>query len=201
MNDLSFDEMSIVERLSSLPRLAWLLFALACAERLIPNYRAFQQRTRWGSVQALEDGVRLAWTRVRGAQITPRDVAQAQARVVAAEPETEDFEGPDVSPALDAAAAVGLVLEILEGASVETAGQAASLAVDTVDMYVDGSLGLEPSDPLREKKIRQHPLMQQELQRQAGDLELIERWSRGDLDLEELEQRLATGAGSLELVS
>lgn len=91
-----------------------------------------------------------------------------------AEPETEDFDSIFVSPALDAAVATGACLRLVSNGPRSNLIEVASLARDSVDMYVQEILSLDPTDENLEDRILEHPLMQRELVSQAECLAELE---------------------------
>ena len=201
--ELIFDEARLRRRLEALPPFAVLAFALSCAERLLPNYEAFVRQAGWGDPAVLRAALDAAWEALAGRPAAD-DLRSLARRCEAVTPDSEDFETPLVSAALDAGVAATLVLDLVATANPATAAQVASLAHDSVDMHIQESLDLHPDDPRREAKIFAHPLMQRELARQSADLDRLEgvvpgptaakhllaRWrspERGSLDL-------ATGA-------
>ncbi len=166
----AFDERALSRQLARLDRAGRLAFALSIAERLYPNYLAFRREHSWGDPQALRKALDQGWEALRGRVVDDQVVEELKDEVVAAEPDTEDFDSLYVSPALDAAATAGLVLDLLADDDASHAVTIASLAGDTVDMYVQEIEQLEPGDPDLEAKILAHPLMQKELASQQQAL-------------------------------
>lgn len=189
MSEMTFDDHALMRALMQLSPIAQLVFAISCAERMLPNYLVFYEKHDWGDPNSLKAGLDLAWDYLQRGDVDMVRVEQSRKRVESAEPETEDFNSIYVSPALDAAGAVGLILELVEQGSVEKCVEVATLARDTVDMYVQELEDLDPSDSGLEDEIRQHPLMQQELAQQARALESVRAWMEGRMDLAEIEQR------------
>lgn len=165
-----FDPNGLRELLQGLSPQQRLVFGLLCSERLYPNYVAFAREQSWGEPETLRAALDLAWDAVIDQAPSPELVRQLRTKVEAAEPDTEDFGTILASSALDAAATAGLVLKLLEGDDPDLAVEIASMARDTVDMYVQVIDHLDPSDPALESKILVHRLMQAELRRQRDDL-------------------------------
>jgi uncharacterized protein YjaG (DUF416 family) len=173
---------SVQAAIEGLPPQGRLAFLLSCAERLFPNYVAFFNRHGWGDPTALREALDLGWKALSGSQIGEREIQEGLHRCEAATPDTEEFGSPLGSAALDAAVSCALVLELLLQNRPEKVLEGASLARDSVDMYVQDSEGMDADDPLREQRIIGHPLMQEELARQKRDLALLQQtdWSRND---------------------
>ena len=167
-----------------------LVFALACTERLVPNYAAFANEEGWGDVATLRAALDVAWDAALGSP-PPVDVLHdLQARVTAAEPETTEHATILVSAALDAAAATGLVLCMVAHDDAEITVEVATLGRDTVDMYVQVLAGLAPSDPDLEEKIRGHELMKRELRRQSDDVAALRAAGHDASEVRRLAEKL-----------
>lgn len=128
-----------------------LAFGLACSERLYPNYTVFAREQGWGEPETLRAALDLAWDAVLGQPASSEIVREIKKRVEDAEPDTEDFGTILVSSALDAATTAGLVLKLLEVDDIDVAVEIASLARDTVDMYVQAAENIDPSDTALEE--------------------------------------------------
>lgn len=169
-----FDPDIVRDRISHLPKEAHLAFLLSLAERLLLNYVAFSREERWGDAQALRAAVDLGWTALKGADMDEATITRALTSCEAVTPDTENFKSQFASAALDAAVTAALVLEFIKHSDSEKVIEAASLAHDTVDMFVQEREDWDPQDPDLERKILSHPLMQRELRRQREDLDFLE---------------------------
>lgn len=176
---LTFDKSDLTAAVSKLPGEARLAFALSCAERLLPNYVAFSRQHRWGNAASLRAALDSGWDALAGKPPSEAHRAKLILDVQAAQPNTEDFDTILVSSALDAASTAELALEQLHDGGVEHAVEIGTLCVDTVDMFVQELEQFDAADPELEKKIRQHPLMQRELERQASDLRRLRAFRPG----------------------
>jgi uncharacterized protein YjaG (DUF416 family) len=158
-------------RLRALSHRQLVAFGLLCAERLIPNYQPFVDEHGWGSAESLRKGLDLAWDWLETG--TSKDVAGIRTECEAQAPDTEDFDSMHVSSALDAANAAASVLDLVEEPDSGVAGEIASLATDSIDMYVRHREAMEPNTPRLEDEIANHPLMRLEVQRQRRDLDVV----------------------------
>lgn len=179
---LTFDPDALKRSVATLPAGAALALGLSAAERLLPNYVAFQNQERWGDVSVLRRCLDCGWRALAGEHVPEGEADTLRRRIQAEAPDTEDFETILVSSALDAACAAELVLDLLKPAETEGAFAILSLCRDTVDMYVQEQLALDPADPQLEEKIRLHPLMQRELRRQADDLARLAAYGQAMID-------------------
>jgi uncharacterized protein YjaG (DUF416 family) len=103
-------------------------YAIACAERLLPLYQWFQHLQSWGETGALERGIELAWRWVKGGEGLDAEISDAIRSCEVVTPDTEDFDSPLASRALDAASAVAQALETCISPLPETAADAGEIA-------------------------------------------------------------------------
>lgn len=174
MTSYTFDETQLASRLERLNHRQQVAFALSCAERMHPNYGVFQREHQWGDATVLREGIDIGWRWLEGEPVTADTLSKIGAACEQQAPDTEDFQSRTVSPALDAAMAVAAVMALIESQDVEKAVEIASLSRDTVDMFVQELEKMPANAPDLEDQIRQHPLMQAELERQSNDLASIE---------------------------
>lgn len=195
MTGLSFDEAALAAWGSRLAPAARLAFAVACAERLLPNYGAFHRQFGWGRPKILRKALDAVWAAITdGTNPTDAELDELEQEVVDCEPETEDFDTILVSSALDAACAAGHVLAILRTNDVDDMVAVASLARDSVDMYVQEAESMPVQAPDLEERIRLHPLMQSELHYQAGLLSELESASLNYSSFKRKHRAPATGS-------
>lgn len=176
----AFDPEILLRSLNGLVPESRIAYALSCTERLFPNYLVFAHHHSWGDSEAIREALDLAWQVLTSGMRDLPTTHHLRNRVQQAEPDTNMFDSIYVSPALDAAASAGLTLELMIDDDARHVVDIASLARDTVDMYIQEHEGMAPNDPLLERRILEHPLMQQELQRQAHDLVVLSNmvWSQ-----------------------
>jgi len=189
----TFDEDRLRQSLSRLDPWKRVAFMALCCERMVPNYDRFTADSGFGDSQVLRHGIDAAWSWLESNRV-PDDLGTVRARVEQQAPDTETFSSPFTSAALDAANVVASVLDAVSQPEGADAVEVASLARDTVDLYVQEIENLDPNDRGLEEAIRRHPLMQAELRRQREDLAYLERWSgaRGDA----VRQLRARGGGA-----
>lgn len=178
-----FDRKSLAQALGTLSTQGKLAFALSCAERLLPNYVAFQRESGWGDAGALRAALDVAWACLEGSRPSLSAIALLREQVRAAEPETEDFQGPLVSPALDAAAAAGLLLQFVEEGNLDHIVEMALLCRDTVDMFVRGDEAFDPMNRDAEAKVQGSRRMRDEMQRQSDDVARLRSFAGSPVDV------------------
>lgn len=167
---LTFDPDRLHSALDKLPAERRAAFGLGICERMHPNFVAFARGTG-ADPSALRAFVDLAWEVLAGRQGVDLDDAAAQCEELA--PDTNESFHDLVSSALDAAVATSVLLQFLTDRQTEHIVEIAGLACDSADMYVQELESMDPQDPDLEERIRLHPLMQRELERQAADLKSL----------------------------
>jgi uncharacterized protein YjaG (DUF416 family) len=173
MTETEFSRLEVASALAKLPFEGVLAFSLSCAERLLPNYERFVREHSWGNVGAIRNALDVGWAVLGGQIVDPEVLRTCHRQCEEVTPDTEEFDSPYVSAGLDAAGAACLVLDLVKARDPVSAADIASLAHDTVDMYVQELLNLDSGDREFENKILLHPLMQRELHRQRADLDLL----------------------------
>ncbi len=171
-----YDEEKLGESLQRLPAWKRIAFMAQVGERLLPNYERFSRETGFGDVSLLRSALDAAWTWIESGKLPDglkilRGACERQA------PHTEKFRSPYTSAALDAANVAAAVLDALGRPNEAQPVEVASLARDTVDLFVQELMNLDPNAPGFEEAILRHDLMQRELRRQREDLEALNKSS------------------------
>ena len=173
MPTFKYDKERIRSGIHRLDHRSQVAFVLSCAERMLPNYAAFQRETGWGDFQSPRLALDIGWKWLAGETEATSGIALVRGACDAAAPDTEDFDTILVSAALDAASAACLLLDLLAVADDEKTIEVSTLARDTVDMYVQETEQMQSNAPDLEERIRSHPLMQSEIMRQYSDLQIL----------------------------
>ena len=168
-----FDEQKLQEKLCVVPIGGQLIFALSCAERMLPNYQRFVQESDFGDVSVLRCALNLGWDWLSGKSIDLGLAEKCREDSENQAPNTEDFSTILVSSALDAANAASIVVDFLLTSNLERVVELATYARDSVDMFVQELEKMQPNARNLEEKIWLHPLMQRELANQRNALTLI----------------------------
>ena len=179
-----FDSDNLRRMLHSLPDWKRVVFMAACCERMLPNYQSFSSATGYGDASRLRQALDQVWHWIETNQL-PRDVSLLVEECNQQAPNTAEFNSAYTSAALDAANSVAIALEALGDETEDRAIEVASLARDTVDLFVQQRNHLDPNSPSLERQIAEDSLMQTELQKQKQSLELLK---------DQVDQRLLTVA-------
>lgn len=164
-----FDPDSIRRKAAHLSGWQRVAFMAACCERMLPNYETFHLQTGFGNPGVLRRGLDAVWAWVES-DAPLEDTAELISQVDLQAPNTEEFKSAYTSAALDAANSIAITLEAVGGASEDGVVEVASLARDTVDLFIQQHDGLSPSDPGFEDRIMESSLMQTELTAQNQSL-------------------------------
>ncbi len=168
-----FDEAVLKQQLSSLVFWKQLVFLIAVCQRLIPSFSMFSKETGFSGEDILRGLLLKAWNNLFEG-VTKVDFSAETYQAESLAPETENFDSIYTSSALDAAVSISLLMKSFCDNDTGTIVEAVTLICDSVDMYAQELENMNPNDSDLEEKILNHPLMQQELERQCEDLEFIE---------------------------
>jgi uncharacterized protein YjaG (DUF416 family) len=164
---------SIEQALGGLPGAAAAAFAASCCERMLPHYAAFAREVGWGAPALLRAALDRAWEHLLGRRLEPAEAEALFRRIESVAPDTDEFASDWTSPALDAACAVAAAIGSCLADAAARAVETHQWAVDTVDMYVQGSLEVGTSDRRVDELVLRDPRMQRELAKQAADVEAL----------------------------
>ncbi len=185
---LRFDETQLVGILNRLDTEGRVAFAAACAERLLPAYVAFSNRTGRGEPATLRSILTRLWDDLAGDLMAESEV-QANVKACMELLPRED-EGPWVVEqdfADDAVAATAYTLECRKSGNAQEAAWAARRAFEALDEFVANRENIDWSVPDAEARalalarILAHPLVQAELARQRRDLDELGGVGQGNL--------------------
>lgn len=168
--EAAFNDKRVREAIEPLQDHQQLVFGAACCERMLPNYIAFMRESDWGDELPLRKALDWAWAACEGAHFQNADLRDLLSQAEKCTPDTDCFASLLVSAAQDAVFAICALLDFLLDADLERLMSVPRLSTDSVDLIVQERESMDARDPLREQKILEHPLMQQELVRQKRDL-------------------------------
>lgn len=152
-------------------------FAYAVCARMQPHYGAFAEAEGWGDPAALQ----AALTTLYGAVFAPaaaQEVQRTTAAVEAATPDSDDFGSVLGALAQDACGALLSALDWLLHAEEQRLVEVLTFAHNTVDLYVQEVLALEPNDPALEQQIAEAPAMRREIEWHRTALALLQGMPR-----------------------
>ncbi|MEH6459733.1 DUF416 family protein [Chitinimonas sp. JJ19] len=184
---MNFDLEELHAELEVLPHRLRAVFLAWMCERMLPSYIFFSKKH--GLDQAILRGaLDRAWEWLA----TPSDDIDFSILARRCEdlaPETEDYEDPLVSAALDAAVAIGALLRYLKRFDEEHLSIGLTLIRDSIDMHVQELEGMDSLGSDLEDKIASHPLMQEELKVEKEDISYLNRIRGDDVNVIEIKGR------------
>jgi thioesterase domain-containing protein len=198
MSHLDFDEARLIEQLERLPSRLRVTFAAACAERLLPAYARFSERTGRGDYQEPASMLERLWQDLEGDPMSAEEVQQYIAdcatliqttaeeegawlqetiddTLSAARARAEEVVTAMVAQAEDAATALSYAFECRQDGASQKAGWAAQCAYSALDDFVINRDHIDMNARGARERVLLHPLIQAELSRQRRDLEELLR--------------------------
>lgn len=170
--ETEFNDVELYQNLSGMAFWKQLVFHLLVCQRLIPSFRALSRESGVVGEDLLLDLLKKAWDTLLDG-VTKADFSAEATQAESVAPDTEDVESIFASSSLDAAVAVSLLMKAFSNGKTNTIVEAASLARDSIDMYVQELEQMDQNDPNIETKILNHELMQNELKRQREDIAFL----------------------------
>lgn len=191
-----YDEAKTVETLAGLDASFQAAFALACAGRVLPNYRVFAERSDFGDAAKLEALYERAWQDLLGTPMTTEELLSGAAEAESLVPPKATGDKEYAPYAKSAAAAIALALH----ARVDGDGRGAEAAARRVYRAADEAVGrLIGRGSPGEAEVLGHIIVQRELERQARDVAELGQMaglSDATVQLSAMKQRSAAEAGS-----
>jgi len=188
MNQIHFNEDSIVSRLSRLPPFARITFALCCATRQFEAYEQFVKNVTSSSPSYARTVIDQLWKMVAGDFPAEVDWDKALDEVMDLLPEEQDQWAPFHVYADHAISSLIYTIRCVLDSSAQEAAWSARRAYEAADQAAIRDLGVQTGITDSEVKIHAHFLVQRELQRQERDLQSLETGS-SNIVIKELESR------------
>lgn len=164
------------QRIRELNYLQQAVLAAALVERMLPNYGLFSEATEFGDEAILRSALNLCWEKI----LLPKSKISLEKQVEKVEPnvpELADFDMFGTYPAIDAATALlGLLHGLMskdeqEFVSISKISQATVARFIEYQMTVAGELA-------DNKAVREHPLMQYEIEVLSELIDYVEQMGR-----------------------
>jgi uncharacterized protein YjaG (DUF416 family) len=169
---LRFDEAQLVKMLDRLPRELRVVFAAACAERLLPAYAAFSERAGRGDPTALRHSLTLLWDDLGGSRLSDEEVQTNLDACMELIPQEDDGPWvPEQASGEDAGAAVAYALRCRQNGESQEAAWAARRAYEALDHFVINRENIDVNKPGAEARALGHAVVQAELARQRRDVD------------------------------
>lgn len=170
---LIYDEPALISKLSRLDPKQRAAFAAAAAERLVPAYEAFHDKTGGGDPRTLRAWLDAVW----GHLIEREELVIADHLDVVDSLTPSESEEWSVVTGLaeNAAVAVSYAIDAALGCSAQDAAWAARQLYEAADLWVRTRDDVDFNVSGAEATVLADPIVQSELRRQARDLDQLER--------------------------
>lgn len=178
-----------------------LTFGYLTSQRLLPNYIYFSQVYNFGDSTVLKQYLQLIRSKIID-QNFESNFGDYETILNKLSPEPHNYKTVLASSAMDACGSVYSLINYIIDKNDNHIQEIATLATDSVDMYIQEKENLDMSNPQMEKIIAEHPLMVKERKTQENILNYLNKMNIVEAkDLEMLEQlQYNNGRGNLELL-
>lgn len=172
MSVLRFSRVQLTKRLDRLASPLRVIFAAACAERLLPGYIAFSGLAGQGEPETLIRILARLWEDIAGDETTESELQDSISTCMSLIPPDDD-ESLDVETAYAEDAAVALIyaLKCRKAGDSQEAMWSAQRAFDSVDYFVTNRDNVNLNAPDALEQTLADPLVQAELARQGRDMD------------------------------
>ncbi len=171
-----FDEASLVAELRHLPVAFRVIFATACAERLMPAYRLFHTQSGAGDPVAMSRALEDLWSNPVLPEVHEEIYEQQLEKIMGLIPRDDEI-GASLTEKATYAQESGMSLAYALSARLtgepQEAAWAARVAYEALDNFVINREDIDTNKPGGEQKVISHPIVQTELGRQRRDLEQL----------------------------
>jgi uncharacterized protein YjaG (DUF416 family) len=178
MTQRTFDRDVLTARLEGLDPRQRSRFAIACAERLLPSYRRFQELTGRGSPDVIAEALGAARAHLASGGEADSELVQFVESCQALVPTEDDPWTAESGIAQNAAAAAVYAVRSVISGSVDDAVWAAVQGYEAADLIASGELDADFNTPGIEERIAERDVVQRELTVQDELLSQLERGER-----------------------
>jgi uncharacterized protein YjaG (DUF416 family) len=136
-------------------------YATTLAERMMPNYQLFCEATQFSDGKQLRNTLNLLWEWLATPKASINFDVQAD-KVEENTPDPSDFDSFGVYPALDLAMSITAIISLIQDQDPQGAVVVSKLSQGSVEAFIDATK--EADHELSSQEVRQHPLMQWEIE-------------------------------------
>ena len=144
-------------------------FAATLLERMLPNYQLFCEATQFADPDQYRNSLNTIWEWLATPKAKINFAAQLE-KVECAVPDAKDFDNYGVYPAIDVAMSLSATILLIQGEDLQGAVVVSKLSQGGVEAFIEATA----EEALSDGEIKQHPLMQWEIELQKELLVLIE---------------------------
>lgn len=167
-----FDEQQLRARLTALPSKLRVVFAAACAQRLLPAYERYSGRRHSTEANEVAAMLERIWRDLGGDPVGAEELQRLVDHAMAIIPREDTNEWvPEQAAAEDAAAALAYALRCRQNGEAQEAAWAARRVYEALDHFVIERDDVDTNVPGAEDRVLSDPLIQAELERQHRDID------------------------------
>ncbi|WP_018692256.1 YjaG family protein [Algicola sagamiensis] len=169
------------QRIRALPIRQQRLLSLALLERMLPNYKLFSEATQFGEYDTVQNCLDLVWEAVshKSAKINHARLEEKLEELV---PEPQDFDLFAVYPAVDALTGFLLYLQSVQNEEMADYVSVAKISQASVARLIEAEVESYDDPKALNQIIREHPLMQWEMDTLEALLDALESVKKADAD-------------------
>lgn len=182
-------KLSIFQQVRELEGWYAVAFATTLLERMLPNYTLFCEVTEFTDAAQYRNSLNAIWEWLAVPKAKINFSAQLE-KVEEAVPDAKNFDNYGVYPAIDVAMSLSATILLIQGEDPQGAVVVSKLSQGTVEAFIEASA----EQPLTDLEIKQHPLMQWEIETQKELLILLANNPK-NADTCKLLKQLAVGEG------
>jgi uncharacterized protein YjaG (DUF416 family) len=164
------------QRIRDLNYLQKAVLAGALIERMLPNYGLFSEATGFGDEAVFRSALNVCWEKI----LLPKSKIDLEKQVEKIEPnvpELEDFDMFGTYPAIDAATSLLSLMHGLMGKDEQEFVSISKISQATVARFIEYQLTVD-GELADNKAVREHPLMQYEIEVLGELIDYVENMGR-----------------------
>src|SRR5690554_211911 len=162
------------ERIRALPMAYQTVMALYLCQRMVPNYELFHHVTGFGDPKPLQGALNAYWDWVWQGKAVKVNFSRWQEKVDEVTPSEHGHDMLGVYPAMDACTALSTLLQGLLDDSSADLVSVAKISQASVAKFLELTEGAEMDAQGRRKLLREHELVQYEIEVQQAILNYLE---------------------------
>ena len=171
-------KLSLFQEVRDLPPWRAVAFGCALLERMLPNYRLFCAASKFTDSKVMDNLLQILW----GWVIDPKAKINFEVQLEKLEeitPDPQDFDHFGVYPALDCAMSMAALFNLLNKEDEQGAVVVCKLSQGSVEAFIDFTEPDISNSEVRNQLVKQHPLMQWEIDTQIEIIEYVKSHERG----------------------
>ncbi|MDU0353689.1 YjaG family protein [Paraglaciecola aquimarina] len=182
-------KLNIFQQVRELEGWAAIAFSATLLERMLPNYNLFCEVTEFADPAQYRKTLNSIWEWLAVPKAKINFSAQLE-KIEELVPDASNFDNYGVYPAIDVAMSMSATILLIQGEDPQGAVVVSKLSQGGVEAFIEASSG----EPLESQEIKQHPLMQWEIETQQELLLLLKEYPKGAETCKKL-KALATAEG------